>query len=285
MAIMSDSSIALNPVIDEPSNPMPCSSASESSSLPTAKLFSWPRMSVNQKRMNSTPSSSTRASTSFALVLGSVAVAICLLLLCGLCLRRLRERRWESAWSSDRRSGRALGPAARTAVVSGRDLLLRVGLEDFLALLARADSDRLIDGDHEDLAVTDIACACVLEDGLDHHGLVLVLDHALQLQLGAHVHGQGRASVVLHHPLLAPRSLGLEDRQGGESPVEQLGSDRLERLVADVCLDLLHPIHPLPRPRRGCRRPSASQRPRLPAPGRPGRCPAPCRRPDTRARG
>ena len=61
IAIMSDSSIRLKPVIDEPSKPIPSSSAPSSSSLPTAKLFSWPMMSVNQKRMNSMPSSSTLA--------------------------------------------------------------------------------------------------------------------------------------------------------------------------------------------------------------------------------
>ena len=40
MAIMSDSSMALKPVIDEPSKPMPCSSAPGSSSRVTEKLFS-----------------------------------------------------------------------------------------------------------------------------------------------------------------------------------------------------------------------------------------------------
>src|ERR671914_1996228 len=77
MAIMSDSSIRLNPVIDEPSNPMPSSSAPASSSRPTANDFSWPKMSVNQNRMNSTFSSSTRASTSAARVpMSSGAIAI-----------------------------------------------------------------------------------------------------------------------------------------------------------------------------------------------------------------
>ena len=42
MAIMSDSSIALKPVIEEPSKPMPPSKASSSSSGLIEKLFSWP---------------------------------------------------------------------------------------------------------------------------------------------------------------------------------------------------------------------------------------------------
>ena len=79
IAIMSDSSIRLKPVIDEPSKPMPSSSAPSSSSLPTAKLFSWPRMSVNQSRMNWMSCSSTSARTSCldvprAVVLSVVAI-------------------------------------------------------------------------------------------------------------------------------------------------------------------------------------------------------------------
>src|SRR5688572_2141211 len=66
MAIMSDSSIALKPVIDEPSKPMPPSKASSSSALLMEKLFSCPRMSVNQKRMKRMSRSSTIALTSSA---------------------------------------------------------------------------------------------------------------------------------------------------------------------------------------------------------------------------
>ena len=61
---MSDSSIALKPVIDEPSKPMPSSSAPSISLGVTAKLFRCPSMSVNQSSTNSTPSSSIRFSTS-----------------------------------------------------------------------------------------------------------------------------------------------------------------------------------------------------------------------------
>src|SRR5688572_18194411 len=63
---MSDSSIALKPVIDEPSKPIPPSNASSSSSLLMEKLFSCPRMSVNQKRMKRMSRSSTIALTSSA---------------------------------------------------------------------------------------------------------------------------------------------------------------------------------------------------------------------------
>ena len=66
MAIMSDSSMALKPVIEEPSKPIPPSKASSSSSALIEKLFSWPRMSVNQRRMKRMPRSFTNAWTSSA---------------------------------------------------------------------------------------------------------------------------------------------------------------------------------------------------------------------------
>src|SRR3954470_21000968 len=66
IATMSDSSIALKPVIEEPSKPIPASNASASSDAPIENDLSWPRMSVNQNRMNRIWRSSTRAWTSCA---------------------------------------------------------------------------------------------------------------------------------------------------------------------------------------------------------------------------
>ena len=60
---MSDSSIRLKPVIDEPSKPMPSSSAPSISEGVIANDFRWPSRSVNQKRTCSTPSSLIRFST------------------------------------------------------------------------------------------------------------------------------------------------------------------------------------------------------------------------------
>ena len=53
---MSDSSIALKPVIDEPSKPIPSSSAPSSSSGVIAKLFRCPSRSLNQRSIDSIPS-------------------------------------------------------------------------------------------------------------------------------------------------------------------------------------------------------------------------------------
>ena len=54
IAIMSDSSIGLKPVIDEPSKPIPPSNASSSSDELIENDLSWPRTSVNQRRMKRT---------------------------------------------------------------------------------------------------------------------------------------------------------------------------------------------------------------------------------------
>src|SRR5215216_3255923 len=67
-AIMSDSSIALKPVIEEPSKPIPPSNASSRSCELIENDFSWPRMSVNHRRMKRTPVSRTLARTSSAVV-------------------------------------------------------------------------------------------------------------------------------------------------------------------------------------------------------------------------
>src|SRR5439155_25842209 len=64
IATMSDSSIALKPVIDEPSKPIPSSSAAAISLGVTAKLFRCPSMSVNQSSRNSISSPLIRLRTS-----------------------------------------------------------------------------------------------------------------------------------------------------------------------------------------------------------------------------
>ena len=85
-----------------------------------------------------------------------------------------------------------------------------------LALLAGSDADRLLDGADEHLPVADLTRAGMLEDGLDHHGLVLVVDDDLELQLRPHVDGEGRAAVVLDDPFWRPEPL--------TSPIERRGN-------------------------------------------------------------
>ena len=87
IAIMSDSSIALKPVIDDPSKPIPPSNASCSSEALIENDFSWPRMSVNQSRMNRMLCSSTYAWMSLGVLGRSATVAL------PLGRRSLRDRR------------------------------------------------------------------------------------------------------------------------------------------------------------------------------------------------
>src|SRR3954463_13273971 len=115
-----------------------------------------------------------------------------------------------------------------------------VRLQHFLARLAGADANRVLDREDEDLPVPDRARAGVLQDRLRDHGHVHVVDHALQLQLRPEVDRDRRAAVVLRDPLLTPRALHLHDRDAREAALEQLLADRLERLVTDVRDDHLH---------------------------------------------
>src|SRR3954452_19805942 len=115
-----------------------------------------------------------------------------------------------------------------------------VRLEHLLAGLAGPDADRILDREDEDLPVPDRARAGVLEDHLVNHRRVHVLDHALQLELRPEVDRDRRAAVVLRDPLLTPRALHLHDRDAREAALEQLLTDRLERLVTYVCDDHLH---------------------------------------------
>ncbi len=76
IATMSISSIRLKPVTDEPSKPMPSSSASSSSAGVIEKLFRCPSRSVNHRWMNRTFSSSTRFSTSLRAAGSLVALPV-----------------------------------------------------------------------------------------------------------------------------------------------------------------------------------------------------------------
>src|SRR5690348_14452107 len=74
IAIMSDSSIGLKPVIEEPSKPIPPSNASASSVALIENALSWPRMSVNHRRMKRMSRSWTSEITSSAVSWRDVAV-------------------------------------------------------------------------------------------------------------------------------------------------------------------------------------------------------------------
>src|SRR5579862_5566914 len=72
IAIMSDSSIALKPVIEDPSKPIPASSAPSSSAALIENDLSCPITSVNHSRMKRIPRSATIVRTSSAVSCGAV---------------------------------------------------------------------------------------------------------------------------------------------------------------------------------------------------------------------
>ena len=92
----------------------------------------------------------------------------------------------------------------------------------------------------EDLAVADLAAAGVGEDDLDRALHVLVGHHDVEPELRPEVEHLRRAAVVLDDAGLAAGAEHVGDRHARQADRVQLGADRLERLVADVGLDLLH---------------------------------------------
>src|SRR4051794_3813456 len=231
MAIMSDSSIRLKPVIDEPSKPIPSSSAPAISSRPTANDFSWPKMSVNQRRTNSTFCSSTCASTASAPapVLSSIAA------ISAVPFRKLCR------WPGGRGAPRVRAPPHCQSRPRW-DLLGLVGLEDRFALLSGADAYGILDRQDEDLSVADRTAAGVAEDRLPDHPHVLSFHDDLELELRPQVDRELRAAIVLGDPLLPAGALRLDDREAREARLEQLLTDAVEGLVPDVGDDHLHAV-------------------------------------------
>src|SRR5215212_8843785 len=117
-------------------------------------------------------------------------------------------------------------------------------LEHFLAGLAGADADCILDGKKEDLPVADLPGTGVPQDRVDDYSGVPVLADALHLELRPQVDGDRRAAVVLGDALLASAPLHLADREAGEALLQEVLPDRLERLVPDVRDDHLHDVTP-----------------------------------------
>src|SRR3954454_24890310 len=132
---MSDSSIALKPVIEDPSKLIPPSKASSSCSAEIEKDFSCPRMSVNHRRMKRMLFSATSALTSSA-VCGRSGIAL-----------QANGPRGRPGWTGGRKS---VQPAVRPALELGhrRRELAPLGRELVRDLRRRA----LADVAHDDAA-------------------------------------------------------------------------------------------------------------------------------------
>src|SRR5260370_1637821 len=124
-----------------------------------------------------------------------------------------------------------------------------------VAALASANSYRVVDLRHEDLAVADAAGmgrgADRLDGFLDH----LILDDQLDLHLGQEVDDVFGAAIQLGMALLAAEALGFQHRDALQPDLVQRVFDLVELEGLDDRFDLLHSLGPTP-PRLPRRRPS-----------------------------
>src|SRR6185295_18981287 len=110
------------------------------------------------------------------------------------------------------------------------------------AAIAGADPDRLLDVDHENLAVADAPGAGGILDRLD--GVVdhRVLDHHFDFHLGQEVDHIFGAAVEFGMALLPTEALDLGDRDSTDAHLVQRVLDVVELERLDDRLDLLHAV-------------------------------------------
>ena len=120
--------------------------------------------------------------------------------------------------------------------------------QDDGSALAGADADRLLDVEDEDLPVPRLAGVGELQDHVNGPLQVDVVHRDLELQLRPQEDRRAGAPVALREPLLPAGALRLRDRHGREAHRGEAVVDALQRLVADVGLDLLHARRPLVSP-------------------------------------
>src|SRR6185436_16986109 len=106
--------------------------------------------------------------------------------------------------------------------------------------LARPDTEDLVDGQDEDLAVADASGLCRLLDRLDHLCDLLVADDDLQLHFWQEVDDVLRAPVELGVPLQTPEALYLGDGEALHADRGQAFLHLVELEGLDDPLDLFH---------------------------------------------
>src|SRR3954462_14751855 len=205
MRVMSDSLIAFQPEIEEPSNITPSANVS-SSMIDTSKVTCchFPRGSVKRKSTYLTSLSLIALSTSLAVFILSGP------------LSALGKKR--------------CGPIGRRVVSSDR-----VG-----SGLAGADADRLLDARYKNLAIADAAGLGSLADRLDGVVDEIVVEHDLELHLGEEVDHVLRPAIELRVALLPAEALGLDDGDALQPDLLQRLFDLVELEGLDDGFDLLH---------------------------------------------
>src|SRR6267154_1356889 len=118
------------------------------------------------------------------------------------------------------------------------------GLQRLDAGFASADSDRLLDGHDEDLAIADLARARCLANHLDgvlDHGIV---DHDLDLDLGQKAHRVLRTTIDLGLALLPAEAFHFAHRQALDAERRQGVPDLVQLEGLEDRHDHFHCRHP-----------------------------------------
>src|SRR5215207_2869534 len=207
MSVMSDSLIAFQPAMDDPSNITPSAKAS-SSTMDTSKVTCChlPLGSVNRKSTYLTSLSLIDVSTSLAVfITGSILFSVC-------------------------------GPGQRSrARRYGRRRLDRVR-----ARLAGADADRLLDRRYKNLAIADATSLRRLADRLHRAVHEIVRKDDLELHLGQEVDNVLGAAVQLGVTLLPPEPLRLDHRDALQAHLLKRFLDLVELERLDDRFNFLH---------------------------------------------
>src|SRR5262245_336896 len=223
---MSDSLIAFQPAIEEPSNIWPSAKVSSSIML-TSKVTCChlPRGSVKRRSTYLTSLSLIAFRTSLAVFMHTP------LWLCG-SVSRLQAtlfslRGGARVHKQNRAAEAALFPRSSVAKFG-----IAPGSDSVQPGFAGSDADRFLDVGDEDLAVADASRLRRAADRIDRALDQVVADHDLDFHLGQEVHDVFCAAVELGMTLLAPKTLGLSDG-------DALKSDFLKRLFHLVELERL----------------------------------------------
>src|SRR5919202_573697 len=246
ISVMSDSLIAFQPAIEEPSNMIP--SAKASSSIMRASMV----------RCCSLPLGSVKRRSTYLMSLSLIIFRTSSAVLMSTPFRvveRMKGPRGPRAglrrWRGEHSDGGVAG-------------------------LAGADADRLLDGRHENLAVPDAPGLGRAADGLDGPIDHLVREDDLDLHLGQEIDHIFGPAIELRVALLSPEPFGFRDGYALQADFLQRLLNLIELEGLDDGFDFLHPVRAFgaeARDRRAvwfcraCAKPLAERRPGPPRAG------------------
>src|SRR5262245_52212192 len=127
----------------------------------------------------------------------------------------------------------AISPRALTSASNAKTLFMASPLQRLRADFAGADADDLLEVEHEDLPVADLAGVRRLLDRLDHLLEHVAFDRGFDLDLGQEVDHVLGPTIELRVALLPPEALDLGDRD----PLHADARQRLAHLVELERLD------------------------------------------------